>query len=113
MPIRGCSVRATGPCATCSPRLVFRPGCGPARGPVTAITLAEGCSKLASVPATRARIPGGIGRIGPGLAAVLAWSLIGLGNAVKYGVYTPLAITLVSAGMVLLTVAVFGLRAAV
>jgi hypothetical protein len=41
---------------------------------------------------------------------VLAWSLIGLGNAVKYGVYTPLAITLVSAGMLLLTVAVAGLR---
>jgi hypothetical protein len=57
------------------------------------------------------RIPAGIGRIGPGLAAVLAWSLIGLGNAVRYGVYTPLAITLVSAGMLLLTVAVAGLRA--
>jgi hypothetical protein len=58
------------------------------------------------------RIPAGIGRIGPGLAAVLAWSLIGLGNAVRYGVYTPLAIILVSAGMLLLTVAVAGLRAA-
>ncbi|HEX4727148.1 MAG TPA: hypothetical protein VH298_05090, partial [Jatrophihabitans sp.] len=63
------------------------------------------------MPATRARIPAGIGRIGPGLAAVLAWSLIGLGNAVKYGVYTPLAITLVSLGMLLLTVSVVGLRA--
>jgi hypothetical protein len=59
------------------------------------------------------RIPAGIGGIGPGLAAVLAWSLIGLGNAVRYGVYTPLAISLVSAGMLLLTVAVAGLRAAV
>lgn len=43
---------------------------------------------------------------------MLAWSLIGLGNAVKYGVYTPLAITLVSAGMLLLTLSVAGLRAA-
>lgn len=53
----------------------------------------------------------GIRRFGPGIAAVLAWSLIGLGNAVRYGVYTPLAIVLVSAGMLALTAAVVGLRA--
>ena len=42
-------------------------------------------------------------RIGPGFVLVLAWALISLGNAVKYGTYTPLAITLVSAGVVALT----------
>ena len=51
-------------------------------------------------------------RVGPGIAAVLAWSLIGLGNAVRYGVYTPLAIALVSAGMLAADRAVVGLRAA-
>jgi hypothetical protein len=50
-------------------------------------------------------------RIAPSIAPVLAWSLISLGAAVRYGVYTPLAITLVSAGMLVLTVAVLGLRA--
>jgi hypothetical protein len=53
----------------------------------------------------------GIVRFGPGIAAVLAWSLIGLGNAVRYGVYTPVAMMLVGAGMLALTGAVVGLRA--
>lgn len=53
----------------------------------------------------------GIVRVGPGIAAVLAWSLIGLGNAVRYGVYTPVAIALVGTGMLALTGAVVGLRA--
>jgi hypothetical protein len=43
------------------------------------------------------------------LLLAAAWALLSLGNARRYGTYTPLAITLVAAGMLALTVAVLAL----
>lgn len=45
-------------------------------------------------------------RADPSLLLAVAWALLSLGNARRYGTYTPLAITLVAAGMLTLTVAV-------
>ncbi|MGI8667041.1 MAG: hypothetical protein ACR2N4_13580 [Jatrophihabitans sp.] len=59
-------------------------------------------------PALTARLS----RLDPNLALVAAWSLISLGAARRYGTYTPLAIALVTAGMVVLSVAVLRLRPA-
>lgn len=58
-------------------------------------------------PPTRAR------RVDLGLVLVAAWSLISLGNAQRYGTYRPLAISLLGAGVLLLSWAVLGLASTV
>jgi hypothetical protein len=46
------------------------------------------------------------GRLDLSALAVAAWALLSLGSAVRYGTYTPLAVTLVTAGVLALTVVV-------
>jgi hypothetical protein len=48
-------------------------------------------------------------RLDLSLLLAAAWALLALGNARRYGTYTPLAITLVAAGMLVLTAAVLAL----
>lgn len=61
---------------------------------------------LSRARSTDGRLP----RLDPSILLLAAWALIALGAAVHFGVYTPVAICLVSAGVLLLSVAVLRLR---